>query len=99
MKSLLQKSGYLATVGLLGTYGLYQLRGPQGISALMEKRERVHEMEIEKATLTAEIQQKKELIEKLKHNAAAQDGAIREGLQWAEPGELQFVLPEKAPVK
>ena len=96
MKPFLRKTGYLATVVLLGSYALFTLRGPNGIPALMEKRNQVHELEVQRATLAAEIQQKRDRIEKLKTSKSEQELAIKERLRLVAPNETQFVLPEPA---
>jgi cell division protein FtsB len=94
MKSLLQKSGLLLTVLAVMAYGVVALRGPNGITALAGKREMVRKMQEENASINAENKRRRERIELLKHDRAAQDLAIRERLKLLRPGETQFILPE-----
>jgi cell division protein FtsB len=94
MKSLLQKAGLLLTVLAIAAYGIIALRGPNGISALAEKREQIRKLQEENASLGADNKRKQERIQLLKTDRAAQEMAIRERLKLLRPGETQFILPD-----
>jgi cell division protein FtsB len=96
MKLLLRKSGYITALVLLGSYALIALRGPQGMSALMERRKQVRELQEVNATLAAENKQKREHIERLKTSKAEQELAIRDKLKLGREGEMHFIRPEPA---
>lgn len=95
MKLLLRKSGYLIAIVLLASYAAIALRGPQGISALTEKRKHVRELQERNATMLAENQQKRDRIRKLKYDKSEQELEIRDRLKLGKPGETQFILPDK----
>jgi len=94
MKDLLRKSGLFLTVLLVIGYVVIALRGPNGVNALAEKREQIRKLQEENASLSADNKRKRERIELLKNDRAAQDLAIRERLKLLRPGETQFILPD-----
>jgi cell division protein FtsB len=94
MKDLLRKSGLFLTVLLVIGYGIIALRGPNGVSALTEKREQIRKLQDQNASLAADNKRKRERIELLKNDRAAQELAIREKLKLLRPGETQFILPD-----
>jgi cell division protein FtsB len=83
-----------AVFALVCVYAVSALRGPQGMSALFEKRREIQALQEQNATLAREIQMKKERIERLKHNTAEQELEIRRQLKLLRPGETSFILPE-----
>jgi cell division protein FtsB len=94
MKDLLRKSGLLLTLLLVIAYAVIALRGPNGVHALAEKREQIRKLQEENASLAADNKRKRERIELLKNDRAAQELAIREKLKLLRPGETQFILPD-----
>ena len=75
-------------------YGVVALRGPRGISALFEKRREIRQLEDQNAAAVAEIERRKERIERLRHNSTEQEMEIRKQLKLLRPGETTFLLPE-----
>ena len=73
------------------------LRGPQGISALQEKRREVRALEEENANLTREIELKRARIQKLKTDSSTQELEIRKRLKMQHQGDTQFILPDAKP--
>ena len=94
MKVSYQKSGMLVTLLVVGAWGVIALRGPNGLSALSEKRRHIQALQEQNATLDAENKRKRERIELLKTSRPAQDLEIRERLKLIRPGETQFILPD-----
>jgi cell division protein FtsB len=95
MKSLLQKSGLLVLLAVIGLFAAIVLRGPNGISALTEKRKEIQSLQEVNASLAAENERKRVRIEKLKNNRAEQELEIRDKLKLLRPGETQLIVPEK----
>jgi cell division protein FtsB len=94
MNFILRKSGLLIVLAILGAYAFVAVRGPNGLTALSEKRRQIREFQEQNATLAAEVQQKRERIERLKHSRTEQELEIRERLKLSKPGETTFILPD-----
>jgi cell division protein FtsB len=95
MKLSLRKVGY--AVLLLGgaSYGFVELRGPNGISAIAQKRQEIHSLELENEQLHKEIEAKKVRIERLKSNPDEQEMEIRKELKLMKPGEKSYIMPDQ----
>jgi cell division protein FtsB len=100
LRSILRPLAALAALVGLAAYATIMLRGPQGLSALAEKRRAVRELEEKNANLVRDIEAKRQRIERLKHDRSAQELEIRKRLKLQRPGETSFVLPDapNAPV-
>jgi len=86
--------------GVVVIYGLVALRGPQGISALLEKRREVRMLEEQNAAQAAENERRRERIQRLQQNSTEQEMEIRKQLKLLRPGETTFILedpPKAAP--
>ncbi len=81
---------------LLGgaAYGFVQLRGPNGVSALVEKRSEIHALEVENEQLHKEIEAKKARIDRLTHNPEEQEMEIRKELKLMKPGEKSYIMQD-----
>lgn len=75
-------------------YGLVALRGPQGISALLDKRREVRMLEEQNAAQAAENQRRRERILRLEQNPAEQEMEIRKQLKLLRPNETTFILED-----
>jgi cell division protein FtsB len=75
------------------------LRGPQGLSALEERRHEIRALEEQNADLTRDIEAKKQRIERLNDDPHTQELEIRKRLHKQRAGETQFILPEHADAK
>jgi len=95
LTSLARRVLFLLGFVLMAAYGYVALRGPQGISALQEKRREIRKMEEENANLAREIQYRRDRIKKLQENPAEQELEVRKDLKLLRPGETSFILPEK----
>lgn len=91
---ILRPLAALAALVGLAAYATIMLRGPQGLSALAEKRREVRELEEKNANLMRDIEAKRQRIERLKHDRATQELEIRKRLKLQHPGETSFVLPD-----
>ena len=89
-----RRAGYALLIGLTVTYGAVALRGPRGIPALLEKRREIRQLEEQNAAVAADIERRKERIERLQHNGAEQEMEIRKQLKLLRPGETTFILPD-----
>jgi cell division protein FtsB len=79
-----------ALIGL-GAYATIMLRGPQGISALGEKRSEIRQLEEQNATLQKEIEIKKARIERLKNDPMTQELELKK-LGLVHKDETQFQI-------
>ena len=95
MHSLFRPVTYFVVLGCLLVYAVILLRGPQGLSALSEKRRTVRALEAENAEVLREIQLKKDRIERLKKDPATQELEVRKRLKLQRPGETSFILPDR----
>lgn len=95
MKISVVKTAYALIVlcGIL--YAFVELRGPNGIPGLLEKRRQVHEYEVSNEQLHREIEQKQERIQRLQTDPREQEIEIRQRLKLAGPGEKIYIIDEK----
>ena len=96
MNFVSRRMAYMAAVALLGVYGFYTLRGPHGISALLEQRKLIGQLEDENATLARENEYRRERVRKLNESPSQVEVEIRDKLKKLKPGETEFILPEPA---
>ncbi len=89
-----RRAGYAVALTLVLLYGVVALRGPQGIPALLDKRREIRQLEEQNAAMTAEIERRKERIQRLEQNPAEQEMEIRRHLKLLRPGETTFLIPE-----
>src|SRR6185312_3566044 len=68
-RSFLRPIAALATLAGLAAYATIMLRGPQGLSALAEKRKQIRTLEEENDNLARDGEERKKFIERLKHDA------------------------------
>lgn len=84
-----------ALVVLCGVmYAFVELRGPNGIHAMIEKRRQVQELEGQNELLQKEIAQKQARIERLQSDPREQEIEIRQRLKLAAPNEKIFIIDE-----
>jgi cell division protein FtsB len=95
MKISLIKIGY--AVVLLGgaAYGFVELRGPNGIAAVVQKRQEIRALEQENEKLHREIEAKKARIERLTNNPDEQEMEIRKELKLMKPGEKSYIMQDQ----
>ena len=78
---------------VLGAYGYFTLRGPQGIPALMEKRQSIRQLEEQNANLARENELRTQRLQKLESSPSEQEKVIREKLKKLQKDDTEFVLP------
>ena len=99
MKSTFARFAYAFVALLIAAYTLVALRGPQGIPGLLEKRQRIQELEKRNLALAREVEQKRARIARLRENENDQELEIRQRLtKWGQsPGaarkEAEVVPP------
>jgi cell division protein FtsB len=95
MKISIVKTAY-AFIVLCGiVYAFVALRGPNGIPALIEKRQQVHEYEAGNEQMHREIEQKLDRIQRLQNDPREQEIEIRQRLKFAGPSEKIFIIDDK----
>lgn len=95
MKISVVKAVY-ALIVLCGiAYAFIELRGPNGIPGLIEKRRQVHEYEVGNEQLHRELEQKQDRINRLQSDPREQEIEIRQRLKLASPGEKIYIIDEK----
>ena len=95
MKISLVRTAY-ALIVLCGiVYAFVELRGPNGIPGLMEKRRQVHEYEVGNEQLHREIVQKQERIQRLQNDPREQEIEIRQRFKFAAPNERVYIIDDK----
>ena len=94
-KRIVRRAVILIVFGLIGTYGYFTLRGPQGLPALEEKRREIHRLEEQNENLRRENDYKRDRIKKLEQSSSEQELEIRKNLKLLRPGETSFILPDK----
>jgi cell division protein FtsB len=91
MKSPTIRLAYGMALMMAVVYAFFTIRGPHGISAYVDKREQIREMEERNAALARENQLKREYIERLGESPAEQEIEIRRRLKLVKPNEKVFM--------
>ncbi len=90
----MRRAGYIIAFTLAVVYGVVALRGPQGVSALLDKRQEVRQLEEQNAAKAAENERRRERIRRLEESSTEQEMEIRKQLKLLRPGETTFILPD-----
>ena len=90
----MRRAGYIIAFALAVVYGVVALRGPQGVSALLDKRQEVRQLEEQNAAKAAENERRRERIRRLEESSTEQEMQIRKQLKLLRPGETTFILPD-----
>ena len=90
----MRRAGYIVAFALVVVYGLVALRGPQGVAALLDKRQEVRQLEEQNAAKAAENERRRERIRRLEQSTTEQEMEIRKQLKLLRPGETTFILPD-----
>jgi cell division protein FtsB len=95
MKISLVRTIY-ALVVLCGViYAFVELRGPNGIPGMIDKRRQVHEYEVSNEQMHREIEQKQQRIKRLENDPREQEIEIRQRYKYAAPNERVYILDDK----
>src|SRR6476659_8259942 len=92
MKASFPGFAYVIAILLVSTYAFVALRGPQGLSAVAQKRAQIRELEKRNASLALEIERKRAHIRRLNENPAEQELEIRERLKLMHPNEKVYII-------
>jgi cell division protein FtsB len=95
MKISVVRVAYTAIVFGGIVYAFAELRGPNGIQGMLDKRQQVHELEVSNEQLHKEIEQKQQRIQRLQNDPREQEIEIRQRLKLAGPDEKIFIIDDK----
>lgn len=90
--SILRPVAAVAALVGLAAYATIMLRGPQGLSALSEKRHQIELLEEENATLSKKIEAKKHRIERLESDPKTQALEVEKRLGRMHAGDTEFKI-------
>ncbi len=90
LRSILRPVAMIAALAGLAAYATIMLRGPQGLSALSEKRHEIRMLEEQNANLRRDIEEKRLRIERLKSDPGTQQVEVEKRLGKVVPGSTEF---------
>ncbi len=93
MNLLLRKLGYAVLLTMIAVFVFLEMTGPRGIPSLVEKRQRIRALRKANAELARENQERRERIERLENDSAAQEIEVRKRLKSQREGSIDFYLP------
>ena len=93
-KAVMGKKGAMVLLAIAIAYAWIAVSGPQGLPALLEKRREIRELQEQNATLTREIEHRRDRIRRLEESPSEQEMEIRKQLKLLRPGETTFILPD-----
>lgn len=93
-KTVMGKKGAMVLFAIAIAYAWIAVSGPQGLQALLEKRREIRELQEQNATLTREIEHRRDRIRRLEESPSEQEMEIRKQLKLLRPGETTFILPD-----
>jgi cell division protein FtsB len=94
MTTAFRRLAYSAVILAAGGFAFAHLRGPNGIAALMEKREAIRAMEEKNEALRRDNERRRARNQDLQQNPDAQDLEIRKRTEKLKKGETSFKIPE-----
>ena len=93
MRPIFKNLGYAVLVTMIGVYVFLQVTGPNGVSALIEKRRQVQELQERNAELERANKMRKERIERLLDSREEQELEIRRRFKLQKKDSVDFYLP------
>ena len=93
-KTAMGGKGALILLAVVVVYALIAVSGPQGLQTLLEKHREIRQLQEQNASLTREIEHRKDRIRRLEGSRSEQEMEIRKQLKLLKPGETTFILPE-----
>lgn len=94
MRASLAKLAYAVAFLMVVSYAFITLRGPRGVTALVEKRHQIQELEQRNIRLDQEIERKREHIRRLAADPGQQELEIRERYKLVNPNDKVYVIGE-----
>jgi len=95
MKLSLLKIGYAVVLVVCVVYGFAEMRGPNGLGRLMEKRQDIRNLEQQNEALHKEIEAKKSRIGRLADSPEEQELEIRKRLKLVKEHEKTYILGDQ----
>ena len=89
-----RRAGLFVVAGLVLAYGWVFLKGPQGLTTLLEKRREIHALELRNDEYRRETDRLKDRIRRLEQSRSEQEMEIRKQLKLQKQNETTFMLPE-----
>ena len=86
--------GALVLLAIGITYAWIAVSGPQGLQTLLDKRREIRELQEQNASLTREIEHRRDRIRRLEGSRSEQEMEIRKQLKLQKAGETTFILPD-----
>ena len=96
LRSILRPLAIVAALAGLAAYATIMLRGPQGLTALQEKREEIRALQEKNANLARDIAAKKQRIERLKNDPRTQEFVIKQRTGMVHKGDTDFKIPRSS---
>ncbi len=93
MSALWKNLGLAVLVTMICVYAFLQMTGPNGLRALLEKREQIRRLEMENEILRRQNELRKQRIQRLKESREEQELEIRRRFKLQEKGTVDFYLP------
>lgn len=86
--------GALILLAVVIAYAWIAVSGPQGLQALIQKRDEIRQLQEQNAALQREIEFRQDRIRRLEGSRSEQEMEIRKQLKLLKPGETTFILPD-----
>ena len=93
MRPIFKNLGYAVLVTMIGVYVFLQVTGPNGVSALIEKRREVKQLQERNAELARANKMRKERIKRLLESREEQELEIRRRFKLQKKDSVDFYLP------
>lgn len=93
-KTAMGKKGAVVLLAIVIAYAWIAISGPQGVQALLEKRSEIRQLQEQNASMTREIEHRRDRIRRLEDSPSEQEMEIRKQLKLLRPGETTFILPD-----
>jgi len=93
MNLLFRRIGYAVLLTMIAVFVFLEITGPRGIPSLVEKRHRIRALQKANAELARENQARRERIERLESDPAAQEIEVRKQFKSQREGSIDFYLP------
>jgi cell division protein FtsB len=95
MSFLFRQLAYVAAFVLVGLYVFTMLKGPQGVPAMLERRQELLKTERENEALRKQIEEQKRYLEQLAEDPATRERVVREKTGKQKPNETTIIYDEE----
>ncbi|MCC6589680.1 MAG: hypothetical protein IT168_23490 [Bryobacterales bacterium] len=97
MTTASRRLAFGALLLVAGCYAVVHLRGPNGIPALLEKRQHIRTLEVENEKLRELNETQRQINKDLLHNEDKLKQEIQKRQNKIPPGSIEFRVDESAP--